>query len=49
MSLAPALDERLRDAVKYFWKARNLQARKQGSKTGTRTLVQGLLSRAVLK
>jgi hypothetical protein len=36
MNLVPPLDERLREAVKYFWKTRDLQAGKQGSKTGTR-------------
>lgn len=36
MNLVPPLDEGLRKAVRYFWKTRDLQAGKQGTKTGTR-------------
>lgn len=36
MNLVPPLDKGLRKAVKQFWKTRDLQAGKQGAKTGTR-------------
>lgn len=36
MALDPALEARLRKAIKHFWTTRETQARKQGSKTGTR-------------
>lgn len=36
MKSVPPLDDRLREAVKHFWKTRELQAGKQGARTGTR-------------
>jgi hypothetical protein len=36
MALSPYLEKRLRQAIKHFWNTREAQARKQGSKTGSR-------------
>lgn len=36
MALNPALDQRVREAVRFFWKTRNRQAKNQGSKSGAR-------------
>lgn len=36
MSLQPKWQERLSEAIQYFWKTRQQQSDKQGSKTGTR-------------
>jgi Restriction endonuclease XhoI len=36
VDLAPSLNEELRSAIRHFWRTRQRQARKQGSKTGTR-------------
>jgi Restriction endonuclease XhoI len=36
MALNPDLQKRLRRAIKHFWATREAQARKQGSKTGSR-------------
>jgi hypothetical protein len=36
MALNPNLEKRLRQAIKHFWKTRETQAQRQGSKTGTR-------------
>jgi len=36
MALSPDLEKKLRSAIKHFWTTRKSQAKKQGSKTGTR-------------
>lgn len=36
MSLQPYWEDRLREAIRYFWKTRQQQSEKQGTKTGTR-------------
>ena len=36
MALHPEIDKKLRRAIKHFWSTRDSQARKQGSKSGTR-------------
>jgi hypothetical protein len=36
MALEPRLEKKLRKAIKHFWNTRETQARKQGSKTGSR-------------
>lgn len=36
MSLNPALDRRLRSAIKHFWNTRDVQAKKQGSSSGSK-------------
>lgn len=36
MSLQPYWEDRLREAIRHFWKTRQQQSDKQGSKTGTR-------------
>lgn len=36
MALHPDLEKRLRQAIKHFWSTRETQARKQGSKSGSR-------------
>lgn len=36
MTLDPDLESRLRKAIKHFWTTRETQAKKQGTKTGTR-------------
>jgi Restriction endonuclease XhoI len=36
MALTPELETRLRRAIRHFWKTREIQAKRQGSKTGSR-------------
>jgi hypothetical protein len=36
MPLHPDLEKKLREAIKHFWKTREIQASKQGAKTGAR-------------
>jgi hypothetical protein len=36
MPLRPAIEKKLREAIKHFWKTRENQATKQGAKTGAR-------------
>ncbi len=36
MALHPEIDKNLRRAIKHFWSTRDIQAKKQGSKSGTR-------------